>query len=1320
MSAYQELREAGVTRDLPSTVRKLNISAEKWTPLGRASYEKFDEYGQRTLGHSFGLVGLHEDLTRAKAVAKAAQAEAPEGTAGQVAYQLLKYWSKNFGALLDATAAGSPRTSGQAAPEAELLSQGLFVERSIQTQIVLRLREATHPKPLLVTGEAGHGKSSLLWGIRRELTGWPSTEVFLVDAAWLIRPASRTSASADPLLSADTLIRGAREALNHDRQPVVLLDTADLLLRDDHTNVLVDLCDRLTTAEVRLVVTSRPEEARLLDEAFTRCHLGPYDDTEMAEAVRKHGRAYCPDAVPHDETTRLRILTEPEARGLPIREVCRNPLHLRLLFELAGDDGAFPGAEIDVTGLYGRYWRHRVRTDRRGGADRPWHNRDLAAVTGDVAVAIMSAGGTELDRAELSRRLAPAHGTSGKRDWTWDADLNAALDELVYRGVLLLRSDRDGSESYRFFHQTMFEFAAAHGLLDRSGDGALSELAEWVEQHPRDFYVGAVLEQLLLQAAAQPSYQEAVRGTLERLAAPAGGMALHNVAIAVAARHPGLGKPVLPLLDQVPEGTARRYAVLAPAVQDADVDALLPFLRALWTKDRTGLRTVVLEALERLAAQNLCAVHQALKALGCLPDDRELPQHDENLHVLCRVITLTATIDPELVRHHLMQVLTSAVPPAGTRARGKRRHRHELAILVLQLFARNWADLGSMSLASAIRRTIEDAQPTKEPGDSGDAKGSTRRPHLKDAFRLRSGLAEVLAAEWTLNQRLPGPEPGLGTADGRSAAWYRLLDSVAAGLEKEDQDTRANAELIAVAQILCGLEHGHWAVVPTLRRLFRLSGAAAPFTVQRALAPLLTTECAARTALLPLLTDQLRGLPARGNDPDSPKQRWAVVARNMLSAPNVPMPLVRTCVRPLTARPGRDLWLREDGLAALLVAAALGGHEPAANRLNVDRLASALPSARLLVRHALLHKVFRGQLADGPRMALLVDLAVQDADTTQLRALVTGHADRAWPPMPTAGHAAVRSLLRARNAELKKLITGRFSDGTGLREAIALWDALVTATILPAPEVGVLTDHYRALSDRKTRETVIRLVGSAAVRAPDQYREAYDFLLPLVTSGGVYTVSSSTQAAARGSLLGALCEAAPLTDETLELALELAVVPPTTMGVVSRLGRLVKRLAERHGAVSAAEYLLRIARTTARRDLAAAASKSESTLANGLHPAMDALFLRKSAPANELIWRNLRGTAEGDGAVLSDKYAKLLVKAAARNTYETVLPDFRALLADPCVSAAVKGVITHHMRLRERSGTDQDLSWVLGGPGARGSGSRDDNPGGTGRLTTAG
>jgi hypothetical protein len=294
------------------------------------------------------------------------------------------------------------------------------------------------------------------------------------------------------------------------------------------------------------------------------------------------------------------------------------------------------------------------------------------------------------------------------------------------------------------------------------------------------------------------------------------------------------------------------------------------------------------------------------------------------------------------------------------------------------------------------------------------------------------------------------------------------------------------------------------------------------------------------------------------------------------------------------------------------------------------------------------------------------------------------------------------SLLRARSAELEALIIGRLSDGTELREAVALWDALVTATILPAPEVGILTAHYRALSDQKTRETVIRLVGSAASRAPAQYREARDFLLPLVTSGGVYTASNSTQDAARGSLLGALCEAAPLTDETLGLALELAAVPPTTMGVVSRLGRLVQRLAVRHSAVGAAEYLLRIARTTAQRDLAAAGSKSESTLANGLRPAMDALFLQRSAPANDLIWRNFRDATEGGGALLSDKYAKLLVKAAAHNTYEMVLPAFQALHADPCVSKAVKGVINHHMKLRERSGTDQDLSWVLDGHGVRG------------------
>ncbi len=165
-----------------------------------------------------------------------------------------------------------------------------------------------------------------------------------------------------------TVVSGATHARTRGRTPVVLLDTADLLLHDDHHEMaLLDLCEDLAAAGVRLVLTSRPEEANRLRTGFVRMSLGPYDDREIPHSIRGHAALYCPDAVPRDDEARVRRLVEPVARGLPVREVCGSPLQLRLLFELARDDRAFPSAEIDATGLYRRYWDHRVR---RG--IRPW------------------------------------------------------------------------------------------------------------------------------------------------------------------------------------------------------------------------------------------------------------------------------------------------------------------------------------------------------------------------------------------------------------------------------------------------------------------------------------------------------------------------------------------------------------------------------------------------------------------------------------------------------------------------------------------------------------------------------------------------------------------------------------------------------------------------------------------------------------------------------------------------------------------------------------------------------------------------------------
>ncbi|MDT3395735.1 5'-methylthioadenosine/S-adenosylhomocysteine nucleosidase [Streptomyces sp. B1866] len=1197
-----------------------------------------------------------------------------DGPGDPAAYRQLQRWSRRFSDDLDVVDSRPPAEGGDDAPSH--LSEGLYVRRAAQDRVVAALHGAD-PKPVLVRGEAGHGKSSLLWGVARELAAPRDAEVFLVNAAWLLHPA----AGSPGALSPPAVVDAAVHARARGRSPVVLLDTADLLLHDDrHEMVLLDLCDDLVAAGARLVLTSRPEEAKRLRAGFTAITLGPYDDHEIPHAIRGHAAHYCPDAAPRDDAARVRRLMEPVTRGLPVREVCRSPLHLRLLFELARDDRAFPSAEIDVTGLYQRYWNHRVVADRRALPDRrPGRpadtGEDLSEATGAVAVALMSAGRTELPREDLVELLTSAHGGPGPLPPCTPSGAHADLDRLLARGVLAAGADG----GVRFFHQTMFEYAAARGMFRHRGPRALEWLCAWIERHERDFFVGAILEQLLMLAAAYERHRPAVQDTLARMVSRPDAVVLHSIAVAVAARNPAVGPPVGPLLDRAPHTVSRRYAVLAPSVRDADVGTILPHLRGLWERKEPSLQVAVLEALERLAAQDAPAVHAALTGWGCLPELLGRRRNTVGVEVVPRLLVLTAHVDAAAARQGFRDVLDFAF--AARLA--------ELAHAVMALWARHWRLLGSPREADAVRDRVVRARAA---------------PKSRDAELFQTALGEVLAASWTVDHRLPGAAPS--AADGHP--WPYRLDRCAARLEADHQDPVANAELFATTTVLDGLPAGHWAVEPTLDRLLALTGQGAPRALQQqaALPRLLAGRSAAAEALVRRLGALLRGLPSDESRSLTTSQRWAAVAREILAQRNVPPRRVRQTLESSGWAPAPDLWLRPDGLAKLLLPAALADHPPAVR--GISEATAAPPAARAFVRRSLHRAVADGRTAAEQHTGLLVDLCLLDADTVLLEAVTTGRAKKGTSALPPPAHDRVLSTLRGSAPALTALIDAELDHGGSgkrLRQALTLWECSVLAGVLPPPEVDRLLRRYDALSDQKSQAAFLGLVGTAAARDPGQYPAAHRFLSGLLYApdGALAPLrgvpDGERRSAARRALLHAACETGSLAEDAVYAAIGLAFAPPTDAGLITHLGQLVRRTAAAHGPVPAARLLVRVIRRAVGSGQGAAA---ENHLSKAFRGAMDSVFDRGSPAANALLWDHLRATGEnaaGEHFVFPERYALSLVSSAIRRAYETTRQPLEDLLADPRTPQSVRKRISDQLGARHRQRTDQDLTWILGDDG---------------------
>ncbi|OHV61399.1 hypothetical protein [Pseudofrankia sp. BMG5.36] len=902
------------------------------------------------------------------------------------------------------------------------LSTDLYVTRTHERDVLATLLPDGPPSAVVVSGEAGHGKSSMLWGLYRAFHEDWGIEAYLLNALWLVDPGSSASA---PLIPGDELMRALSGVHAEGRTSAVLIDTADLLLHHEaDRRRLLDFCDLAMEAGGHVVVTSRPDEARSLPrEIFRHVGLQPYDDRELAEAVTRHVRAYCPDAPPYPQEEKISLILGAVARGLPTLEICRSPLLLRLLFDLYAPD--FPALELDVSGLYRLYWRRRVVADARSEvAPGGQAGRDLSVPAEQAGLSLLAAGRTELEPEILLRYMATVAGS-----WRTSAPelgLEDAVTSLARRGVMV--RSRLG---VRFFHQTLFEYAAALGLLERDGQRAVGFLAAHVLEHPDDLFVGAVLEQMLVLAAADPMLVGHVEQVLTTLA-DSGLVALQRAALGVVAYRPELAAVAQHLIRSVDPAAVRRYAYIAPSVATAKVADLLVVLGYAWDRD-PHCRMAVLEALERLAAREPAAVLGMLRKLEVggyvqgLPKDAG-PALQLYARLLCALASAdTAWATDELVAH--LEFLLN-------RAKGR-----DLPLYVLDLIARHWPVLGSQHLADGVQALVLSAQERHDAGRSA----------------MREALGRILALSWRAR-----PD---------TAAWWPgLLDEVCRTLEATDQDTLAHARLVGMVEWLRADPLDVPLLELTVRRLMALSGPSAPFAIAReALLPRLLGDerPAALIAFDPVLR-RLSGLPAPGSKPPVGPQLWASVVRKCLHDVNPPEQIARL-LSGLPKLEGTDLWLADDGAALLLVQAAVGGHGPARAALAaLKRDPTAVPP---MVQKIVSYDIYAWLDRDYELLPLLVDLSHARQTARPLGDVVKEHGTQ------------IRDQLASLSAELRHLIDLLLGARSGPQqeEGANLWLMLDALRAVPSPELDELVNWTKRLASAKATANLYRLTGQAAI-----------------------------------------------------------------------------------------------------------------------------------------------------------------------------------------------------------------------------------------------
>ncbi|MEU8489376.1 ATP-binding protein [Streptomyces sp. NPDC048641] len=454
-----------------------------------------------------GVVGWPKDLQLQfdRDAAEMRRISAARHTAGFSRYAYLVRLSENAYEDASEVRVGSSHVGGHFA------LKDLYVERAVE-QAVLRRTLAASGSAQLITGEPGCGKTSLLWSLYGRLANAEGVTPMLVRASFLIEGLHETG--HETAVCVEDIVKAVRCAMALSERPVVLVDTLDLLVAQRHgVGVVQDLLMAMDRLGVAVILTCRPEEAVALQfpdrveetasgEDGSACEeaevlafrrpqisLGLFSKVECAAAVQRHAAAFCPDAEygPGAAERLEHAVLDAVYQGLPVKEVCSNPLYLRLLFDLYAPE--VPLRQVDAGGLFEQVRRARVVHDARAGHGKRDQREgwDLSATARALARYMLSKNTIEYRARDAGDALESAlDGVTRER-------IDAELAELRRRG--LLTSAPAGG--LRFFHQTFFEFMAAEYVRD-AGRG--DELVDRMLAYPTDLVLAAVAGQLIPRA----------------------------------------------------------------------------------------------------------------------------------------------------------------------------------------------------------------------------------------------------------------------------------------------------------------------------------------------------------------------------------------------------------------------------------------------------------------------------------------------------------------------------------------------------------------------------------------------------------------------------------------------------------------------------------------------------------------------------------------------------------------------------------------------------------------------------------------------------
>ena len=564
------------------------------------------------------------------------------------------------------------------------LDQNLYVSRKAeQTVQSILARQDRTARLLFLVGEAGYGKTSLLWHLYNSLDSASDWEPWFIKSTLLLPANSgeRLDGSTQrPRVYLEFIADAVKALIAQKKRPLVLLDTIDLLLhheasRDDLLELLLNLLDRSCT----IVASCRPQEARLLSSIdHKRISLLEYDEQELGEAVNKYISRFCAALIWRQEEEQKTSILDSVARGLPLREVCTNPLTLRMLFTIYAPSTIPP--DINIFKLYQEYWHFRVEQDFRAGnpigSVKSANLRDIAAA---VALVMLAEGTPEMNTHRLRRSLEEIeHPGSG-------------IEELISRGVL----HRSETGTIAFFHQTFFEHGAARGLLFYLGIKGLSALKDRLLLRGYDLFISPVYEQALLLAEDETSPVSKLADQLLDELINSNSIAAISSGIYIYCHRKYTSEAIKTSIKEKltigDEATIIRFLTLAPNISEARVSALFQDLNIIWNRRKWREQEHLLELMERLAPRYPARIRDFINEHRIIEYTLNLPPTYAGNRKLLRVLTALVRFEPRWSWDSLITLYKGATAIAESR---------DLQISILNCLCVNSNSFGRSNIAS--------------------------------------------------------------------------------------------------------------------------------------------------------------------------------------------------------------------------------------------------------------------------------------------------------------------------------------------------------------------------------------------------------------------------------------------------------------------------------------------------------------------------------------------------------------------------------------------------------------------------------------------